>query len=221
MNGGAGASRKDIPAHRTEAHLHESASFGRSGSSAHQRDCDNPGTSRQQGVSGVPPVSGSVSADAEGLALFVALVLEAELAEAEALLIALAVAETLVVGLAATSSSIPRSSIPLSSKPSAPRASIPLSVWAATGAKTNTADATENASETDLRIFSPFILDRDRQMMPNTLADGFVGFLCAIVDTERGKGSSESPWTEGALRTYEGSRSLTGRGAIGRPSPRE
>jgi hypothetical protein len=113
-------------------------------------------------VSGVPPVSGSVSADAEGLALFVALVLEAELAEAEALLIALAVAETLVVGLAATSSSIPRSSIPLSSKPSAPRASIPLSVWAATGAKTNTADATENASETDLRIFSPFILDRGR-----------------------------------------------------------
>jgi hypothetical protein len=61
-------------------------------------------------------------------------------------------------------SSAPRTSIPLSSKPlsSAPRASMPLSSgplsspWAAaTGAKTNTANATDKTSKMDLRTVSP------------------------------------------------------------------
>jgi len=151
---------------------------------------------------GMPPVSGNtpVEADAEGLALLVALPLvglaEAEVllialvvAEAEALLVVLAEAEALEAGLATLWSSNPRSSIPLSSKPrssiplaskprsSAPRASIPLSSkprssaplasiplssapisssWAAaTGAKTNTANATDKTSKMDLRTVSP------------------------------------------------------------------
>jgi hypothetical protein len=110
-----------------------------------------------------PPVSGNTraEADAEGLALLVALSLEAGLAEAEALLIALVVAEAeaLEEGLVTLLSSNPRSSIPLSSKP---RSSIPLSSapisspWAAaTGAKTNTANATDKTSKTDLRTVSP------------------------------------------------------------------
>ena len=145
------------------------------------------------GIRDTPPVSGNsrAEADAEELALLVALSLEVGLAEAEALLIALVVAEAeallialaeaeaLEAGLATLLSSNPRSSIPLSSKPrssaprssiplsskpwsSAPRASIPLSSapisspWAtATGAKTNTANATDRTSKTDLRTVSP------------------------------------------------------------------
>jgi hypothetical protein len=132
-------------------------------------------------VSGNTPAE----ADVEGLALLVALPLvglaEAEallialvVAEAEALPAALVEAEALEAGLATLlssnpRSSTPRSSIPLSSKPwssiplsskplsSAPRASMPLSSpWAAaTGAKTNTANATDKISKMDLRTVSP------------------------------------------------------------------
>ncbi len=70
------------------------------------------------------------------------------LAEGEALPDALDEAEAVEAGLA-VASSIPRSSVP--------RASMPLSSeWAAaTGAKTNTANATERTSNTDLRTVSP------------------------------------------------------------------
>jgi hypothetical protein len=92
---------------------------------------------------------------AEAEALLVALVV----AEAEALLVALVEAEALETGLAVALSSKPRSSKPRSS---APQASIPLSsaplssVWAAaTGAKINTANATDKISNTDLRTVSP------------------------------------------------------------------
>ena len=125
-----------------------------------------------RGMRGMPPVSGStlIADDAAPPALLVALALEVGLAEAEAPLIALVEAEALEAGLGATlsstpRSSIPRSSIPLSSKPrsSAPSACIPLSSkprssapWAAaTGAKTNTANATDKTSNMDLRIVSP------------------------------------------------------------------
>lgn len=90
------------------------------------------------------------------------------LAEGEALPDALDEAEAVEAGLAVASSmprsSKPRSSIPRSSKPrssiprsSVPRSSMPLSSeWAAaTGAKTNTANATERTSNTDLRTVSP------------------------------------------------------------------
>ena len=90
------------------------------------------------------------------------------LAEGEALADALDEAEAVETGLAVASSmprsSKPRSSIPRSSIPrsSVPRASMPLSSaplsseWAAaTGAKTNTANATERTSNTDLRTVSP------------------------------------------------------------------
>jgi hypothetical protein len=119
----------------------------------------------------MPPVSGS---SLEGEELLVAL--EVGLAEAEALPVALVVAEAgaletaLAVALSSVlrsskpRSSIPRSFIPRSSKPwsSALRASIPLSSapmssdWAAaTGAKTNTANATDKTNNTDLRTVSP------------------------------------------------------------------
>jgi hypothetical protein len=86
------------------------------------------------------------------------------LAEAEALLIALVEAEALEAGLATALSSTPRLFIPLSSKPlsSAPRTCIPLSSkppsspWAAaTGANTDTANATDKTSNNHLRIVSP------------------------------------------------------------------
>ena len=101
------------------------------------------------------------------------------LGEAEALLVALAEAEALETGLAAALSSTallfiplsskpllsaPRTCIPLSSKPrsSVPRACLPLSStppsspWAAaTGAKTDTANATDKTSNNHLRIVSP------------------------------------------------------------------
>ena len=70
-----------------------------------------------RGMRDGPPVSGSIfaEADAEGLALLVALALEVGLAEA--LLIALVEAEALAAGLATRLSSTPRSSNPLSSIP--------------------------------------------------------------------------------------------------------
>jgi hypothetical protein len=126
-----------------------------------------------RGMTGVPPVSGSMLAEAEvvELALIIALALEVELAEAEELLvlvalaeaeeldIALAEAEALEVGLAIILSSIPRSSIPISSAcpESIPLSSMPISPdWAAaTGAKTNTASATDNTNTTNLRIATP------------------------------------------------------------------
>jgi len=125
-----------------------------------------------KGMSDMPPVSGSALAEAEavGLALIIALALEVGLAEAEALLlialadaevldIALAVAEALEVGLAIILLSIPRSSIPmLSASPAAiPLSSMPISsdCAAATGAKTNTASATDNTNTTNLRMFTP------------------------------------------------------------------
>ena len=91
------------------------------------------------------------------MALLVAL--EVGFGEAEELPVALDVAEALEAGLAVPLSSMPRSSMPRSS---APRASIPLSSWpissdwaAATGANTNTANATARNSKIDLRIVSP------------------------------------------------------------------
>jgi hypothetical protein len=81
------------------------------------------------------------------------------LAEAEALLIALVEAEALEAGEATALSSTPRLFIPLSS---APWACIPLSSkppsspWApATGANTDTANATDKTSNDHLRIVSP------------------------------------------------------------------
>jgi hypothetical protein len=104
----------------------------------------------------MPPVSGS---SLEGEELLVAL--EVGLAEAEALPVALVVAEAgaLETALAVALSSVPRSSKPRSSAPlaSMPLSSAPMSSeWAAaTGAKTNTANATERTSNTDLRTVSP------------------------------------------------------------------
>jgi hypothetical protein len=71
------------------------------------------------------------------------------LAEAEALLIALVEAEALEAGLATALSPTPRLFIPLSSKPRS-------SPWAAaTGANTDTANATDKTSNNHLRIVSP------------------------------------------------------------------
>ncbi len=90
------------------------------------------------------------------------------LGEADALAlgeaVGLAEAEALEAGLATALSSTPRLFIPLSSKPlsSAPRTCIPLSSkprsspWAAaTGANTDTANATDKTSNNHLRIVSP------------------------------------------------------------------
>jgi len=90
------------------------------------------------------------------------------LGEADALAlgeaVGLAEAEAVEAGLATVVSSTPRLFIPLSSKPlsSAPRACIPLSSkppsspWAAaTGANTDTANATDKTSNNHLRIVSP------------------------------------------------------------------
>ena len=129
---------------------------------------------------GKPLVSGStgmadavVLGEAVGLALGEAVGLalgEApELAEAEALEAGLAAAfsSTALLFIPLSSkplSSAPRTCIPLSSKPrsSAPRVCLPLSStppsspWAAaTGAKTDTANATDKTSNNHLRIVSP------------------------------------------------------------------
>ena len=105
-----------------------------------------------------PLVSGS---SLEGEELLVAL--ELVLAEAGALV--LAEVEALEAGLAAALSSTPRLLMPLSSKPRSwarrvfvPLSSKPLSSeWAAaTGAKINTANATDTTSNTDLRTVSPY-----------------------------------------------------------------
>jgi hypothetical protein len=112
-----------------------------------------------------------VEADGVGLALIIELALELGLAEAEALVLiialadaevvalALAVAEALEVGLAIMLSSMPRSSTPMSSAFPAPIpvSSIPISSdWATvTGAKTNTASATDNTNKTNLGMFTP------------------------------------------------------------------
>ena len=97
------------------------------------------------------------------------------LAEAEAVLVALAEAEALEAGLATALSSTPRLFIPLSSKPrsSDPRAFIPLSskppssspLAAATGAKTDMANATDKTSSNHLRIVSlPFACTSTERM---------------------------------------------------------
>src|ERR687890_1293221 len=135
-------------------------------------------------VSGSTGVADAVAVgEAVGLALgeadALALGEAVGLAEAEALLIALVEAEALEAGLATALSSalrlfiplsskplssVPLTSIPLSSKPrsSAPRACMPLSSkprsspWAAaTGANTDTANATDKTSNNHLRIVSP------------------------------------------------------------------
>jgi hypothetical protein len=116
---------------------------------------------------GMPPVSGNTlaDADAEGLGLLVALVLEVGLAEAEALLVALA--EALEAGLVIRLSSKPRSSAPLAS---IPLSSAPISSpWAAaTGAKASTANATDRTSKTYLRTVSPRLClhIRDKDALP-------------------------------------------------------
>jgi hypothetical protein len=113
-------------------------------------------------------VSGSTGvADAVVLGEAVGLALEEAVGLALGEALGLAEVEALGAGLAAALSSAARSSIPLplSSKPrsSPPRACIPLSSKppssspraAATGAKTDTANATDKTSNNHLRIVSP------------------------------------------------------------------